>query len=72
MLVCATCPHPAGVDVAFNNEIAALHNLYRARHGTPGVVYNATLAAAALAWAQKCNGDHNTTELQLRKEGENL
>lgn len=44
------------------------HNTYRAQHGAPALVWDATLAAAADAWAAGCAFTHATGTGQ----GENL
>lgn len=43
----------------------ALHNVARARHGVPDLVWDESLAASSAAWAKNCRFSHSRT-------GENL
>lgn len=46
-------------------EVLARHNMYRARHHAPPLVWDERLAASAQAWANQCTFDHS-------RPGENL
>ncbi|EPQ29736.1 uncharacterized protein PFL1_02956 [Pseudozyma flocculosa PF-1] len=44
----------------FNKGIIAAHNAKRRIHGAPDLVYNATLAASAQDWANRCHFAHGS------------
>lgn len=66
-------PPPPSPSIPYPNAdyagVLAQHNAYRAAHSTPPLAYNATLAAAADAYAAKCNYAHDASN---QDDGENL
>ena len=57
---------PAPLPPSSEQEVTlALHNVARARHQVPNLVWDASLAASSAAWAKGCRFSHSRT-------GENL
>ena len=49
----------SGTPTDFAAQMVLWHNIYRARHGSPPVTWNDTLAAYALNYSQHCSTDHS-------------
>jgi uncharacterized protein YkwD len=58
----------SGTPADFAAQMVQWHNTYRARHGSPAVIWNDTLAAYAANYSRLCSTDHSDSPYY----GENL
>jgi uncharacterized protein YkwD len=58
----------SGTPADFAAQMVQWHNTYRARHGSPAVIWNDTLAAYAANYSKLCSTDHSDSPIY----GENL
>lgn len=58
-------PYAGGATAGSLQDVLNLHNTLRARHGAPALAWDASIAASAQAWADRCVFGHGAS-------GENL